>query len=211
MGRSAGSTGPQGPSFRERADVRQTCPGTVSRVVDRIALTRVSARALPTDTPSSPSIDQVEPYSSTAQVQFDEPEATGGVPILKYKAEWRALGEEVWHSKWYDAKEGERRLARHSTSGAHSPAVSTRSWHPDCPRGRAAPRSHLLGEAGRHHPPSCSCSCAAALSPSPPELGHSHISGRGGRPSGPGTSEPGSHDPTGMEGPPRPPARQKAC
>lgn len=48
----------------------------------------------------------MEPYSSTAQVQFDEPEATGGVPILKYKAEWRAVGEEVWHSKWYDAKEG---------------------------------------------------------------------------------------------------------
>lgn len=60
-----------------------------------------------TDTPSSPSIDRVEPYSSTAQVQFDEPEATGGVPILKYKAEWKSLGEEAWHFKWYDAKEGE--------------------------------------------------------------------------------------------------------
>ncbi|XP_061870002.1 neural cell adhesion molecule 1 isoform X2 [Colius striatus] len=57
------------------------------------------------DTPSSPSIDRVEPYSSTAQVEFDEPEATGGVPILKYKAEWRALGEGEWHSKLYDAKE----------------------------------------------------------------------------------------------------------
>ncbi|XP_039352686.1 neural cell adhesion molecule 1 isoform X7 [Mauremys reevesii] len=57
------------------------------------------------DTPSSPSIDRVEPYSSTAQVEFDEPEATGGVPILRYKAEWRALGEEDWHSGWYDAKE----------------------------------------------------------------------------------------------------------
>uniref|UniRef100_A0A8C3XQR2 Neural cell adhesion molecule 1 n=1 Tax=Chelydra serpentina TaxID=8475 RepID=A0A8C3XQR2_CHESE len=57
------------------------------------------------DTPSSPSIDRVEPYSSTAQVEFDEPEATGGVPILKYKAEWRALGEEDWHSRLYDAKE----------------------------------------------------------------------------------------------------------
>ncbi|TFK01949.1 coagulation factor XII [Platysternon megacephalum] len=57
------------------------------------------------DTPSSPSIDRVEPYSSTAQVEFDEPEATGGVPILKYKAEWRALGEEDWHSRWYGAKE----------------------------------------------------------------------------------------------------------
>ncbi|NWJ01903.1 NCAM1 protein, partial [Crypturellus undulatus] len=57
------------------------------------------------DTPSSPSIDRVEPYSSTAQVEFDEPEATGGVPILKYKAEWRALGEGEWHSRLYDAKE----------------------------------------------------------------------------------------------------------
>uniref|UniRef100_A0A8B9EAG0 Neural cell adhesion molecule 1 n=1 Tax=Anser cygnoides TaxID=8845 RepID=A0A8B9EAG0_ANSCY len=57
------------------------------------------------DTPSSPSIDRVEPYSSTARVGFDEPEATGGVPILKYKAEWRALGEGEWHSRLYDAKE----------------------------------------------------------------------------------------------------------
>ncbi|NXG16607.1 NCAM1 protein, partial [Grallaria varia] len=57
------------------------------------------------DTPSSPSINRVEPYSSTAQVEFDEPEATGGVPILKYKAEWRALGEGEWHSRLYDAKE----------------------------------------------------------------------------------------------------------
>ncbi|NXU72672.1 NCAM1 protein, partial [Oreotrochilus melanogaster] len=57
------------------------------------------------DTPSAPSIDRVEPYSSTAQVEFDEPEATGGVPILKYKAEWRALGEVEWHSRLYDAKE----------------------------------------------------------------------------------------------------------
>lgn len=60
----------------------------------------------PPDTPSSPSIDRVEPYSSTARVEFDEPEATGGVPILKYKAEWRALGEGEWHSRLYDAKEG---------------------------------------------------------------------------------------------------------
>ncbi|NWW20719.1 NCAM1 protein, partial [Falcunculus frontatus] len=57
------------------------------------------------DTPSSPSIGRVEPYSSSAQVEFDEPEATGGVPILKYKAEWRALGEGEWHSRLYDAKE----------------------------------------------------------------------------------------------------------
>ncbi|XP_039577850.1 neural cell adhesion molecule 1 isoform X4 [Passer montanus] len=57
------------------------------------------------DTPSSPSIGRVEPYSSSAQVEFEEPEATGGVPILRYKAEWRALGEGLWHSRLYDAKE----------------------------------------------------------------------------------------------------------
>uniref|UniRef100_A0A8C5IRB6 Neural cell adhesion molecule 1 n=1 Tax=Junco hyemalis TaxID=40217 RepID=A0A8C5IRB6_JUNHY len=57
------------------------------------------------DTPSSPSIGRVEPYSSSAQVEFEEPEATGGVPILRYKAEWRALGEGDWHSRLYDAKE----------------------------------------------------------------------------------------------------------
>lgn len=84
----------------------------------------------PTDTPSSPSIDQVEPYSSTAQVQFDEPEATGGVPILKYKAEWKAVGEEMWHSKWYDAKEGESgkvfvffRMRSPLVLGTHSPGI----------------------------------------------------------------------------------------
>lgn len=58
------------------------------------------------DTPSSPSIGRVEPYSSSAQVEFEEPEATGGVPILRYKAEWRALGEGDWHTRLYDAKEG---------------------------------------------------------------------------------------------------------
>lgn len=80
---------------------------------------------LPHRHPSSPSIDQVEPYSSTAQVQFDEPEATGGVPILKYKAEWRRWGEEVWHSRWYDAKEGGRLQSRNfmgmMSLGTHPP------------------------------------------------------------------------------------------
>ncbi|XP_036114244.1 neural cell adhesion molecule 1 isoform X2 [Molossus molossus] len=73
--------------------------------VNRIGQESLEFILVQADTPSSPSIDQVEPYSSTAQVQFDEPEATGGVPILKYKAEWRAAGEEMWHFKWYDAKE----------------------------------------------------------------------------------------------------------
>ncbi|KAM5227054.1 neural cell adhesion molecule 1 isoform 2-T2 [Hipposideros larvatus] len=76
--------------------------------VNRIGQESLEFVLVQADTPSSPSIDQVEPYSSTAQVQFDEPEATGGVPILKYKAEWRAMGEEVWHFKWYDAKEASK-------------------------------------------------------------------------------------------------------
>lgn len=100
-----------------------------SYVLGQIQLTWVSICVLLTDTPSSPSIDQVEPYSSTAQVQFDEPEATGGVPILKYKAEWRAMGEEVWHSKWYDAKEGKfqsRGLLEKDVSGhTHTHPVSS--------------------------------------------------------------------------------------
>ncbi|XP_057346801.1 neural cell adhesion molecule 1 isoform X17 [Manis pentadactyla] len=73
--------------------------------VNRVGQESLEFILVQADTPSSPSIDQVEPYSSTAQVQFDEPEATGGVPILKYKAEWRAAGEEGWHFRWFDAKE----------------------------------------------------------------------------------------------------------
>ncbi|XP_018082336.1 neural cell adhesion molecule 1-A isoform X5 [Xenopus laevis] len=57
------------------------------------------------DTPSSPAIRKVEPYSSTVMIVFDEPDSTGGVPILKYKAEWRVIGHEKWHTKYYDAKE----------------------------------------------------------------------------------------------------------
>uniref|UniRef100_A0AAY4AJ03 Neural cell adhesion molecule 1a n=1 Tax=Denticeps clupeoides TaxID=299321 RepID=A0AAY4AJ03_9TELE len=58
------------------------------------------------DVPSMPSIERVEPYSSTALVEFDEPDSSGGVPILKYKAEWRAMGQE-WNTREYDAEDGE--------------------------------------------------------------------------------------------------------
>uniref|UniRef100_A0AAY4AJ18 Neural cell adhesion molecule 1a n=1 Tax=Denticeps clupeoides TaxID=299321 RepID=A0AAY4AJ18_9TELE len=57
------------------------------------------------DVPSMPSIERVEPYSSTALVEFDEPDSSGGVPILKYKAEWRAMGQE-WNTREYDAEDG---------------------------------------------------------------------------------------------------------
>ncbi|XP_048022403.1 neural cell adhesion molecule 1a isoform X22 [Megalobrama amblycephala] len=57
------------------------------------------------DVPSAPSIERVEPYSSTAMVEFDEPASSGGVPILKYKAEWRIAGQD-WTVKEYEAEDG---------------------------------------------------------------------------------------------------------
>lgn len=58
------------------------------------------------DVPSAPNITQVEPYSSTAEVLFDEPEASGGVPVLKYRAEWRAVGKNKWVQRAYEVREG---------------------------------------------------------------------------------------------------------
>ncbi|XP_051534346.1 neural cell adhesion molecule 1-like isoform X6 [Myxocyprinus asiaticus] len=57
------------------------------------------------DVPSAPSIERVEPYSSTAHVEFDEPASSGGVPILKYKAEWRIAGQD-WIDREYDVADG---------------------------------------------------------------------------------------------------------
>ncbi|KAL2094762.1 hypothetical protein ACEWY4_009481 [Coilia grayii] len=57
------------------------------------------------DLPSMPSIERVEPYSSTTLVEFDEPDSSGGVPVLRYKAEWRAGGAE-WTSKEYNNDDG---------------------------------------------------------------------------------------------------------
>uniref|UniRef100_A0AAY5ETX2 Neural cell adhesion molecule 1a n=1 Tax=Electrophorus electricus TaxID=8005 RepID=A0AAY5ETX2_ELEEL len=57
------------------------------------------------EVPSAPIIEQVLPYPSTAQVEFHEPDSSGGVPILKYKAEWKVAGQE-WISKEYDVHDG---------------------------------------------------------------------------------------------------------
>uniref|UniRef100_A0A671M753 Neural cell adhesion molecule 1-like n=1 Tax=Sinocyclocheilus anshuiensis TaxID=1608454 RepID=A0A671M753_9TELE len=62
---------------------------------------------IPADVPSAPSITQVQPYSSTAQVLFEEPESTGGVPVLKYRAEWRAVGRGKGVQRVYEVKDGE--------------------------------------------------------------------------------------------------------
>ncbi|XP_073778789.1 neural cell adhesion molecule 1b isoform X25 [Danio rerio] len=61
---------------------------------------------IPADVPSAPSIGEVQPYSSTAQVLFEEPESTGGVPVLKYRAEWRAVGRGKWVQRVYEVKDG---------------------------------------------------------------------------------------------------------
>ncbi|XP_056400781.1 neural cell adhesion molecule 1 isoform X3 [Hyla sarda] len=57
------------------------------------------------ETPSSPNIVRVESYSSTAMVEFEEPDSTGGVPILKYKAEWRHTGAETWQTSNFSARD----------------------------------------------------------------------------------------------------------
>nr|XP_029527160.1 neural cell adhesion molecule 1-like isoform X5 [Oncorhynchus nerka] len=57
------------------------------------------------DVPSAPAVERVEPFSSTAVVEFEEPDASGGVAILKYRAEWRMMGQD-WTSREYDAEDG---------------------------------------------------------------------------------------------------------
>ncbi|KAL6098445.1 ncam1 [Pungitius sinensis] len=54
------------------------------------------------DVPSSPVIEEVEPFSSTAVVSFEEPDSIGGVPIIKYRVEWRLPGQD-WTGKEYHA------------------------------------------------------------------------------------------------------------
>ncbi|XP_037603808.1 neural cell adhesion molecule 1a isoform X14 [Sebastes umbrosus] len=56
------------------------------------------------DVPSSPELWQVEPFSSTAVVKFREPDSMGGVPIIKYKVEWRLPGQD-WTGIEHDAKD----------------------------------------------------------------------------------------------------------
>ncbi|XP_053176382.1 neural cell adhesion molecule 1b isoform X4 [Scomber japonicus] len=58
------------------------------------------------EVPSSPSISEVRPFSTTAQMQFEEPESTGGVPILRYKAEWRMHGRGHWTHKVFEVEDG---------------------------------------------------------------------------------------------------------
>ncbi|XP_030599797.1 neural cell adhesion molecule 1b isoform X3 [Archocentrus centrarchus] len=58
------------------------------------------------EVPSAPSIVEVRPFSTTALIQFMEPESTGGVPVLKYRAQWRMRGRGSWVQKVYEVQDG---------------------------------------------------------------------------------------------------------
>ncbi|KAM4743057.1 LOW QUALITY PROTEIN: neural cell adhesion molecule 1b [Anableps anableps] len=58
------------------------------------------------DVPSALVIGEVRPFSTTALIQFGEPESTGGVPVLKYRAEWRMQGRGGWMQKVYEVQDG---------------------------------------------------------------------------------------------------------
>ncbi|XP_056296345.1 neural cell adhesion molecule 1b isoform X5 [Pseudoliparis swirei] len=58
------------------------------------------------EVPSAPSISEVKPFSTTAQIQFEEPESVGGVPVLKYRAEWRTQGRGSWVNRVYEVQDG---------------------------------------------------------------------------------------------------------
>ncbi|XP_026227934.1 neural cell adhesion molecule 1a isoform X3 [Anabas testudineus] len=61
------------------------------------------------DVPSSPKIQRVEPFSSTAVVHFTEPDALGGVPLIKYRVQWRVPGQ-TWAGKEYEAEDGTTKI-----------------------------------------------------------------------------------------------------
>ncbi|XP_047185329.1 neural cell adhesion molecule 1a isoform X3 [Scophthalmus maximus] len=61
------------------------------------------------DVPSSPEIQGVEPFSSTAVVVFGEPDSMGGVPIIRYRVEWRLPGQQ-WTGREYDADDATSRI-----------------------------------------------------------------------------------------------------
>ncbi|XP_054611156.1 neural cell adhesion molecule 1-like isoform X6 [Dunckerocampus dactyliophorus] len=62
------------------------------------------------EVPSSPEIQQVEPFSSSAVVEFDEPDSFGGVPLIKYRLVWRKQWHQDWTTMEYSATEDMTRI-----------------------------------------------------------------------------------------------------
>ncbi|XP_063763508.1 neural cell adhesion molecule 1b isoform X3 [Eleginops maclovinus] len=58
------------------------------------------------EVPSAPFISEVRPFSTSALIEFGEPESTGGVSVLKYRAEWRTQGRGTWSQCVYEVGDG---------------------------------------------------------------------------------------------------------
>ncbi|KAJ4936094.1 hypothetical protein JOQ06_017618 [Pogonophryne albipinna] len=58
------------------------------------------------EVPSAPFLSEVRPFSTSAQIEFGEPESTGGVSVLKYRAEWRSQGRGTWSHRSYAVDDG---------------------------------------------------------------------------------------------------------
>lgn len=89
------------------------CVQSSTLVIFKCVLKSVCVCSL--DVPSAPSIERLEPYSSTAMVEFDEPKSDGGVPILKYKAEWRIAGQD-WTDREYEIEDGKWPAHTHTSA-----------------------------------------------------------------------------------------------
>ena len=58
------------------------------------------------EVPSAPTVEGVAPFSSTAMVNFEEPDSNGGVSVLRYKVDWRQPGQD-WSSREFEVETGE--------------------------------------------------------------------------------------------------------
>ncbi|XP_067364888.1 neural cell adhesion molecule 1b isoform X5 [Channa argus] len=69
------------------------------------------------EVPSAPSISEVRPFSTTAQIEFEKPESTGGVPVLKYRVDWRMQGRGSWVHRVYKAYEDDGTMSEVTITG----------------------------------------------------------------------------------------------
>ncbi|CAL8278928.1 unnamed protein product [Arctogadus glacialis] len=61
------------------------------------------------EVPSAPTVERVDPFSSTAMVEFEEPDSNGGVSILRYKVDWRQPGQD-WSSREFEVETGTNQI-----------------------------------------------------------------------------------------------------
>ncbi|XP_059913007.1 neural cell adhesion molecule 1a isoform X9 [Gadus macrocephalus] len=61
------------------------------------------------EVPSAPTVERVASFSSTAMVEFEEPDSNGGVSILRYKVDWRQPGQD-WSSREFEVETGTNQI-----------------------------------------------------------------------------------------------------